>query len=99
MGLPLDLGELHPDWRGWTLSRDGKLYYEAWRRGFEPGELAALPYTWALVRTFEREKKTLQAELARRISESEQAEKLAAFYRRQVLLEARLGLMLAPPSD
>ena len=97
MDTHLDLGSLLPQWRGWTLSCDGKLYFEAWKRGFEPGELAALPYTWALMRTFERTEKTLRAELERRISECERAEKMAAWYRRQVLLEARFGLMLAPP--
>jgi len=91
----LDLGELLPEWRGWTLSRDGKLYFEAWKKGWEPGELAGLPYKLALIRTLERQTATLQAELARRIAECEAAEQRCAFYRRQCQLEARYGLMFS----
>jgi hypothetical protein len=97
--LPLDLIELHRDWRGWTLGRDGRLYFDGWRRGFEPGELAGLMYRLALVKALERTNATLQIELERRVAECELAEKRAAFYRAQVQAESRLGFLLGLSRD
>jgi hypothetical protein len=97
--LPLDLAEHHRDWRGWTLGRDGRLYVECWKRGWEPGELAGLPYRLALIRALERNIATLQAELERRVAECEAAEERAAFYRAQCLMESRLGFLLGLRRD
>lgn len=92
--LPLELVSLHRDWRGWSLCPDGRLYFDGWKKGFEPGELAGMPYRVALIKAHERNIARLEGELARRVAECEIAERRAAFYRAQVLNESRLGFML-----
>jgi hypothetical protein len=81
-------------WAGWRIGRDGLLYAPAWRRGLDPGEILALPTLHAL----ESHRRRQVAELEARIEELEglhaAAEEAARRYRRQVQLEARLGLML-----
>jgi transcriptional regulator with XRE-family HTH domain len=46
-------GELEPvlgaAWRGWRIGRDGLLYAPGWRRGFEPGEILAMPYLYGQI--------------------------------------------------
>jgi len=86
-----------PEWAafGARFGRDGLLYLAEWRRGFTVHELRALFFDCQRARTLEREKNRLADELARAESEKEKAEALAAWYRRQLVLESRLGAMLA----
>jgi hypothetical protein len=90
---PFDLAALHPDWQGWFLAGDGRLYGPAWRRGFTAGDLNAWPYTLAENRARARTEQQLRRELERLQDELNAAEKRAAFYRRQCQLEARFALM------
>lgn len=92
-GIPLDelLGR---DWAG-LWSNGAYLFLPGWRVGFTPAELRAL---WAQLmeqRVWRYEMEQLRAELARREAETEELARRCAFYRRQVQLEARLGMMLA----
>jgi transcriptional regulator with XRE-family HTH domain len=49
-------------WSGWRAGRDGLLYAPAWRRGYSPGEILAMPYLYGRIRALEGEAR----ELARR---------------------------------
>lgn len=75
-----------PDWVGWYFER-GELFAPEFRRGFTPGELRAIPYM-----------RQCMSELSRRLDaehrEHAAVVRLMAFYRRQLTLESRLGLML-----
>jgi hypothetical protein len=66
-----------------------------WRRGFTPHELGAMFFTCQQVRSLEHEKRQLVTDLERADRERSHAERQAAFYRSQLSLESRLGLMLA----
>jgi hypothetical protein len=45
---------LGPAWAGWRFGRDGLLYAPGWRRGFEPGEILAMPYLYGQVAALKR---------------------------------------------
>lgn len=85
-----------PEWEqaGARFGRDGLLYLQCWRRGFTPHELSALFFECQAVRSLTHENKRLVTELERAQLELSQAEARAAFYRRQLILESRLGAML-----
>lgn len=94
MGRVLELGELvGDDWQEWRYI-DGLLYAPAWRRGLHPGEILAIPYLYALRASLDRTERELRAEVAELEKHRAAAESDAARYRRLVLDEARLGLML-----
>ncbi len=78
-----------PSWAGWRFHR-GELFAPEWRRGITPGEIRALPYLMALDGDLERRRRELE-ELKRELAG---VARLAGWYRRQLVLEARLGLML-----
>ncbi|MQM38306.1 hypothetical protein KBTX_02316 [wastewater metagenome] len=64
-----DLGQCHQDWQGWRIGPDGLLYWEHLRRGFRPGEIAALPCHYQVavqLRKMTREYRRIQALLKRR---------------------------------
>jgi hypothetical protein len=42
-------------WSRWRAGRDGLLYGPAWRRGFSPGEILAMPYLYGRIAALERE--------------------------------------------
>jgi len=86
-----------PEWEaaGARFGRDGLLYLAEWRRGFTVHELRALFFDCQRVRTLERELRQAVTELERASIEQSQSEARAVWYRRQLVLEARLGAMLA----
>ena len=84
-----------PEWEaaGARFGRDGLLYLAEWRRGFTVHELRALFFDCQRVRTLERELRQAAADLERATLELAQTEARAVWYRRQLVLEARLGAM------
>lgn len=79
---------------GAHFGRDGLLYLAEWRRGFTVHELRALFFDCQRVRTLERELRQAVTDLERVSLELSQIEARAAWYRRQLVLEARLGSLL-----
>ncbi|MBD5803870.1 hypothetical protein AZOA_33110 [Azoarcus sp. Aa7] len=91
----LDLGELlGSEWDGFSLSRDG-LQHPYWRRPFSCGELKAMFYRSQQVAILEREVSRARTEQERASAAQDAAEARADWYRHQLTLESRLGLMLA----
>jgi len=80
-------------WNGFYF-RDGLLYVPEWRNGFSAGDIRALFFRCQMVTYLESEIRLLKAELLRRNEEIDTLEIKADFYRRQVQLESRLGMML-----
>lgn len=80
-------------WNGFYF-RNGLLYVPEWRNGFSAREIRALFFKCQMVFCLESEIRLLKAELLRRNDEIEALEIRADFYRRQVQLESRLGMML-----
>jgi hypothetical protein len=79
-----------PDWQGWRL-RNGRIWAPEWRNGVSPGEIRAVPYLYASqaeAQRMAREIQTLKKQLAA-------VARLAAWYRRQLTRESRLGLALS----
>jgi hypothetical protein len=88
---------LPPEWAaaGARFGRDGLLYLAEWRRGFTVHELRALFFECQRVRTLERERAQAVTDLGRVSLELSRLEARAAWYHRQLVLESRLGAMLA----
>lgn len=84
---------LGSSWNGFYF-RNRLLYAPEWRNGFSAGEIRALFYRCQLVVYLESEIRLLKAELERRSQEIDELEIKADFYRRQVQLESRFGLIL-----
>ncbi|BBL35718.1 hypothetical protein Nstercoris_01993 [Nitrosomonas stercoris] len=80
-------------WNGFYF-RDGLLYVPEWRNGFGANDIRALFFRCQLVFCLESEVKLLKDELERRNREMDALEVKADFYRRQMQLESRMGLML-----
>ncbi|MDO8436826.1 MAG: hypothetical protein Q7S69_01490 [Nitrosomonadaceae bacterium] len=74
--------------------RDGLLFIGEWRRGMEPTEIRTLFWQVQQVAGLQREIRQLKQELERRSEEIDALEVKADFYRRQVALESRFGMML-----
>lgn len=91
---PLDLGQIFDQWDGFRIGADGLLYNPMWRRGFTPGELKAQFYRLQTLSRLELLTKQLERDLARAQAAQEAAEARAFFYRSQLSLESRMGLML-----
>lgn len=88
-------GRILPErWRDWHFGRDGLFYHPQWRRGFEPDELAAMWFTMQQVRALEARMRQLTKDIEQAAADLEAAERRAAFYRRQLVLESRLGMCL-----
>jgi hypothetical protein len=86
-------GLLGKEWEGFYFK--GELFYvPEWRRGFTPHEIKALFWRCQLVSSLEREIKILKQEIDRQNTEIENLEIKANFYRQQVVLESRFGMML-----
>ena len=69
-------------------------YVPEWKRGFPPHGIRALFYKCQLVWSLESEIELLKRELERRNEELDSLEVKAAFYRRQLVLERRFGMIL-----
>jgi hypothetical protein len=87
----MDFAEIAgPAWAGWTVHK-GLLYAPEWRRGLEPGEIRALPFLRAIESDHLRQGRELD-QVKRQLAT---VARLAGWYRRQLVLESRFGLMLA----
>lgn len=89
-----DLGADFPEWEGFIF-HEGTLHHPYWRRGFTAGELRAMFYRTQQVTILEHEISRLRLDLARAQEAQEAAEHRAHYYRQQLRLESRLGMMLA----
>lgn len=81
------------DWEG-HIFRDNLLFIPEWRRGLTPGEIRSLFWQAQLVSSLKREIEQLKKELERRNNEIDSLEIKADFYRRQLVLESRFGMIL-----
>ena len=91
----LDLGELiGSEWDGFHLSAAG-LHHPAWRRPFECGDLKAMFWRSQQVALLERDLAQARRDLERAQAAQEAAEARADYYRRQLRLESRMGMMLS----
>ena len=90
-----------PEWAdfGARFGRDGLLYLAEWRRGFTVHELRALFFDCQRARALERELRQAVTDQAAALAAQSRAESRAEWYRRQLVLESRHGLMLARLAD
>lgn len=86
-----------PDWDGWTITRDGLLQSPRWRRAFARWEIEELPNLYGQRAAFDVERRQLQRDMSQAHDELDAQKKRAAFYRAQLVAEARLGLAFLPP--
>lgn len=84
---------LGKDWNG-HIFKNNLLFIPEWRRGLIPDEIRALFWQGQLVSTLKTEIELLKQELERRNQEIDNLEVKADFYRRQLVLESRFGLIL-----
>ena len=84
---------LGQSWEGFNF-QDGLLLVPEWRRGLAPTEIRALFWQVQQVGGLQREIRQLKKKLERRSAEIDALEVKADFYRRQVALESRFGMML-----
>ncbi|MBS0425009.1 MAG: hypothetical protein JSR71_11450 [Proteobacteria bacterium] len=84
---------LGDEWKGYRFV-DNLIFVPEWRNGFTPHEIRAFFWKCQLVSSLQREIKLLKDELGRRNEEIDALEIKADFYRRQVVLESRFGLIL-----
>ena len=84
---------LGDEWKGYRFK--GNLFYvPEWKNGFPPHEIRALFWKCQQVWSLEREIELLKRELARRNEDIDNLEVKAAFYRRQLVLESKFGMIL-----
>lgn len=81
------------EWDGHYF-RNNLLYIPEWRRGLAPGEIRALFWQVQQILSLKREIDLLKEELERRNKDINKLEVKADFYRRQLVLESRFGLIL-----
>lgn len=81
------------DWQGHYF-KNNMLFVPEWRRGFTAHEIRSMFYRCQLVAGLESEIRILKQQLEERNTEIDMLEIRADFYKRQVILESRFGLML-----
>ncbi|ALQ52081.1 hypothetical protein [Nitrosomonas ureae] len=84
---------LGKEWDG-HIFRNNLLFIPEWRRGLAPSEIRSLFWQGQLVSSLKTEIELLKKELERRNLEIDNLEVKADFYRRQLVLESRFGLIL-----
>ncbi len=84
------LGE---EWKGYRFSNN-LFYVPEWKNGFPPHEIRALFWKCQKVWSLEREIELLKRELKNRNEEFDNLEVKTAFYRRQLVLESKFGMIL-----
>lgn len=89
-----DLAQLNPAWADFSIGADGLFYNPQWRRGFAPGELKAQFWQLQELSHTRHRLDQLRKELQRAEDHIQSAEARAYFYRSQLTLESRAGLML-----
>lgn len=95
----LELGELlGSTWDGYRLAggghKQGELIHPYWRRPFTAGELNAMFYRTQQVTILEREIELLKIDRETAVEAQFAAEKQAYWFKRQLVLESRMGAML-----
>jgi len=84
---------LGDEWKGYRFV--GNLFYvPEWRNGFAPHEIRALFWKCQQIWSLQQEIELLRKELERRNKDINNLEVKADFYRRQLVLESRFGLIL-----
>lgn len=84
---------LGDEWKGYRFV--GNLFYvPEWRNGFAPHEIRALFWNTQQNVSLKNEIAILKQELEKRNHEIDNLETKADFYRRQLVLESRFGLIL-----
>lgn len=84
---------LGDEWKGYRFK--GNLFYvPEWKNGFPPHEIRVLFWKCQQVWSLEREIELLKRELTRRNEDIDNLEVKADFYRRQLVLESRFGMIL-----
>lgn len=84
---------LGDEWKGYRFV--GNLFYvPEWRNGFAPHEIRALFWNTQQIVSLKNEITLLKQELERRNFEIDNLETKADFYKRQLVLESRFGLIL-----
>lgn len=84
---------LGDEWNGYRFS-NGLIYVPEWRNGFAPHEIRAFFWKCQQVSSLKSEIELLKVELERRNKEIDALEIRADFYKRQVVLESRFGMIL-----
>ena len=84
---------LGKDWDGHYF-RNNLLYIPEWRRGLTPHEIRALFWQVQQISSLKQEIDLLKHELEKRNEENNILETKADFYRRQLVLESRFGMIL-----
>ncbi len=82
-----------PDWGNFCFGRDGLFYLDGWRRGFTPHEIRAQFFQVQKVRLLEQVAQQARKELEQAIQDAQEAERMVGWYRKQLVLESRLGAM------
>lgn len=84
---------LGKDWDGHYF-KDNQLYIPEWRRGLTPHEIRALFWQVQQIWSLKREIELLKQDIEKYTEEINALEIKAAFYRRQLVLESRFGMIL-----
>ncbi len=84
---------LGKDWDGHYF-KDNLLYIPEWRRGLTPHEIRALFWQIQQIWSLKREIELLKKDIEKYAEEINVLEIKAAFYRRQLVLESRFGMIL-----
>ncbi len=84
---------LGDEWKGYRF-RGNLFYVPEWRNGFKPHEIRAFFWEIQQIRSLKIEIELLKKELARRNEDIDNLEVKADFYRRQLVLESRFGMIL-----
>jgi hypothetical protein len=93
--LALGMGKQWND----ILLTPGGLQLPGWRRPFTPTELHSLFVLLNGRRIIESQLNIAKKDLAKALQDAEEWEEKARFYRNQLVLESKMGLMLARVSD
>ncbi|MDY0073525.1 MAG: hypothetical protein RBR77_12875 [Thauera sp.] len=92
-GQALDLGELlGSEWENFALTTDG-LQHPCWRNPFSCADLKAMFWQCQQVAILEHEIRQLKKEITKNETARELAEQQANWYRRQLILESRMGFL------
>jgi hypothetical protein len=84
---------LGDEWKGYRFV--GNLFYvPEWRNGFAPHEIRAVFWNTQQITCLKNEIALLKQELERRNGQIDSLETKADFYRRQLVLESKFGMIL-----
>lgn len=84
---------LGDEWKGYRFV-ENLIYVPEWRKGFTPHEIRTFFWKCQQIRSLQQKINLLKKELVRRNEEIDDLEVKADFYRRQLVLESRFGMIL-----